>query len=280
MKLVGFDELYQYDFDAHIINAARQHWSEDNVFSCTDAPKATDMLLYSYACGCEYTLLSGEVITAKKNSVVYVPRGSRYRFRCTELEKTDISTIIINFDLLGKHGELFSISDEIQVISPQNHMYFKSLFEDIVELSLQMREFPCMLKAYLFKIIGGLCVHFRESNLRLSKFDIISVGIDYLEHSDDVRASVKDIAKMCNVSQTYFEKLFKEYAGVTPIRYKLDKILKLAKRFLILENRSIKETAGLLGFDDLPYFYRVFKKHTGMTPSEYYEKYRESGSSF
>lgn len=201
MKLVGFDELYQYDFDAHIINAARQHWVEDQVFSCIDTPKATDMLLYSHACGCEYTLLSGEVITAGKNSVVYVPRGSRYRFRCTDLEKNDVSTFIINFELFEKQGEIFSISDEIQVISAQNYIYFKSLFEEIAELSLQMREFPCMLKAYLFKIIGGLCVNFRESSIRSSKYDIISAGIDHLEHSDDVRISVKDIAKMCNVAK-------------------------------------------------------------------------------
>jgi two-component system response regulator YesN len=32
---------------------------------------------------------------------------------------------------------------------------------------------------------------------------------------------------------------------------------------------TIQEIAGLVGYQDVKYFFRIFKKYTGLTPTEY-----------
>ena len=35
---------------------------------------------------------------------------------------------------------------------------------------------------------------------------------------------------------------------------------------------TVQEIAGIVGYEEFHYFYRVFKNTTGMTPTEYREK--------
>jgi AraC-like DNA-binding protein len=43
----------------------------------------------------------------------------------------------------------------------------------------------------------------------------------------------------------------------------------VARRLLRDPERSIQETASLLGFSDSSAFYRAFKRWTGITPSQF-----------
>lgn len=271
-KIISFYELYQTEFHAHIFNAAYQCWRETTVFSCIDTPKECDMLLYLLACRGEYTTASGQCIAVPKNSIVYVPKDSRYTFRCFDIENHDANTIIINFQLTDESAVPFSIASQISPIELPNYTYFRTLFEEIADLSTQRSFFPCAQQAVFFRIFCGLCEHFHHEYVHSSRFSIIAPGIEYLETDESLELSVSALAQLCHVSTTYFEHLFKEYSGMTPVAFKLKKKIHRAKQCLAYENRTIKETAELLGFHDLPYFYRVFKKETGQTPGEYFQK--------
>ena len=86
------------------------------------------------------------------------------------------------------------------------------------------------------------------------------------------KMSIKEIADMCNMSVGYFERLFKEYAGVTPTLYRIQKKMQRAKLLLSNETLNIDQIAFQLGFEDTAYFCRVFKKQNGCTPTEYRQK--------
>jgi AraC-like DNA-binding protein len=66
-------------------------------------------------------------------------------------------------------------------------------------------------------------------------------------------------------------KYMKKYVGVSLTQLIHDRIVMEAKKEFYLTNKSIKEIAFDLGFDDPLYFSRVFKKLTKLCPSEYRE---------
>ena len=98
---------------------------------------------------------------------------------------------------------------------------------------------------------------------------IIEQGIRYLETDPSLEKSVAEIAKMCNVSQNYFCRLFKEYSGITPQDYILKAKIEKAKIALRETSLSVSEIALLCGFEDASYFCRLFKKKTGVSPLGY-----------
>ena len=74
---------------------------------------------------------------------------------------------------------------------------------------------------------------------------------------------------MCNVSVNYFERLFKEYSGMTPTKYRITGKVNRAKLMLETSSLSIEEISEELNFSDSAYFCRCFKGTVGMTPSQY-----------
>ncbi|MBE7037399.1 MAG: AraC family transcriptional regulator [Ruminococcaceae bacterium] len=271
-NIVNFEELYTKEFNTHIFNAAKQYWNIQNCFSCIDAPKKNDMFLFLNGCVGEYTTYDGKVFIAPKKSIIYAPKNSRYSFRCLEVDEDTFQTIIINFNLLDEDGEIFSLSDEIKIMDDLNIKRFEMMFSSLTDISSQNIRFPSALRLGFYKIITELCTHFHKQNIFSSKFQVISNGILYLEESDNINISVSKIAKMCNVSEIYFRKLFKEYSGFTPSQFKINKKIERAKQYLAFENKTIKETADALGFNEVAYFCRVFKEKTGLTPGEYIKK--------
>ena len=77
------------------------------------------------------------------------------------------------------------------------------------------------------------------------------------------------------MSYSWFRKLFKEYTGLSPAHYIQELKIQQAKDLLATTQRSTKEIAYYLTFDDIPYFTKVFKKYTGYTPQSYRKKIRK-----
>lgn len=268
---VTFDELYNKEFDVYIYNSAKQYWNFQNNFSCMDAPKTNDMFLF-YNCLGEYKTSEENIFTATLGNIVYAPRGSRYETRFFDTSDEEYSTILINFDLLGNDGKPFSLSDKVELINDIKFAKYENMFLDMVSASAQNIRFPAGLKSGFYRIIAELCRHFHRRNIFSDRYQVISKGIIYLEESEDISLSVNEISKMCNVSEIYFRKLFKEYAGISPSQFKINKKIEKAKQYLAFENKSLRETADILGFNDTAYFCRLFKEKTGLTPGEYIDR--------
>lgn len=81
--------------------------------------------------------------------------------------------------------------------------------------------------------------------------------------------SLNTMAKMCNVSPSYFSSLFKKETGKTLTKYTNDKRVALAKRLLKTTNLQVQTIAQHCGILDLHYFCRIFKASVGKTPTEY-----------
>lgn len=263
-----FSELYGKEFNVYVQNSAKMYWNNRYKFSCMEAGKPTDMLLYLTNSAGEYELPDGTTVFAPRKSFVYAPKGIKYKFRCTEADEEAFSNIIINFVLFETDGTEFRLYDGIKVMNDLPLAKLEKLFLNTAAVSRQNVRFPCGLHSCLYSVLSEICSHYHRKNILSKKYQVISKGILYLEENEELDLTVGEIAKMCNVSEIYFRKLFKEYSGVTPVSFKLNRKMEKAKQYLAFEGKTVRETAEALGFSEPAYFCRIFKEKTGMTPGE------------
>ncbi len=266
MKIIPLSELYNYNYSLEVINALKQFWVDNKTFSCISSPKKTNILTYLDDLKGEYTLKNGKKIIAEKGSLVYAPIGSEYTVRFYDFNNSLSNTVGINFFIYDSLGESFILDNEITVFSG---IETKLLVEKIDSSSESLSPSPAVMKAGLYDIFTLLS---KRQNRISKKFEPIKKGIEYLETNVSQALSVSEIAKLCNVSEIYFRKLFKEYSGRSPIEYRLTSKIEKAKKYLIYENLNVDEIADILGFTDASYFCKQFKKHTGISPIAYREK--------
>lgn len=81
----------------------------------------------------------------------------------------------------------------------------------------------------------------------------------------------KDYAVLLNISPNALAKITKTHFNKTLTNLITERILIEAKRELYLTNKSIKEVAYELGYDDEYYFSRFFKKNANISPQAYRE---------
>ncbi|WP_434503974.1 helix-turn-helix domain-containing protein [Prevotella sp.] len=81
--------------------------------------------------------------------------------------------------------------------------------------------------------------------------------------------TIEKLAAEAGISQEYFIRLFRLTTGTTPMLYINQKRIEKAELLLLTTEKSIREIALTLGYEDNSYFVRVFKRVTNTTPSEY-----------
>ena len=109
----------------------------------------------------------------------------------------------------------------------------------------------------------------RLKALSENRFSVIEKGISYLENDISGNLPISEIAAMCNVSEIYFRRLFKEYSGLSPVEFRIKSRLRKAKEFLKYDNLTIAEISERVGFPDTAYFAKLFKSRVGISPTEY-----------
>lgn len=80
--------------------------------------------------------------------------------------------------------------------------------------------------------------------------------------------SLREMARLCHMSENYFSRMFGRVTGTTFPRYIADLRIARAKE-LLLAGGKVCAVAYDVGYDDPAYFVRRFKQHTGMTPAEW-----------
>jgi AraC family transcriptional activator of pobA len=101
---------------------------------------------------------------------------------------------------------------------------------------------------------------------KFSRFELIEKAFTALLENDFT--SLKrpaDYAEKLNISVPYLNECIKQATGF-PVSYQIQqRVLLEAKRLLYHSNKSVKEIATALGYEDYAYFSRLFAKGTGMT---------------
>lgn len=262
MKQIDLSALYGRNYGVNVLNSHKQFWDQKSAYSCFGRPKDKNMLLYLDGLRAEYTLRDGTRLLASDGDLVYSPVGSEYSVRFYDKKEPTSCTVGTNFLAFDEEGAPFVFSDSILVFRGVD---CKGLITKVNDAS-EAFAIPCYseMKAAVYDLLTLLTQKHRRKAMK--KFKVIEKGIDCLEGNDTGDMGVRELAALCNVSEIYFRRLFKEYSGLSPTEYRIRRRLEKAKNYLAYDDLSVAEIAELLGFVDTAYFCKQFKAHTGVTP--------------
>jgi AraC family transcriptional activator of pobA len=128
---------------------------------------------------------------------------------------------------------------------------------------------PSLLKDSFNTLIGLVIEQFlmkTKSNHTLSRFEMVTKAFKaILESNFATSKKPSEYAEKLNISAPYLNECVKNATGY-PVSYHIQQRVVLeAKRLLYHSDKSVKEIASDLGYDDYPYFSRLFTKVTGIT---------------
>lgn len=114
------------------------------------------------------------------------------------------------------------------------------------------------------------------SEIRISFFadieeknDLVSPAIRYLKTNFHKDAKLSVLASLCDLSPSYFSRLFNKSAGKSVTEYVKSLRLQKACELLLSTDRSVVSIAAEVGYVDCGYFCKLFKKQFACTPLEY-----------
>ena len=238
-------------------------------FSTFGNPRNINGFIYLLNCDCTYELSDGSTIEAKKGDVIYLPAFGEYKSNFNNFGNEPIDGILINLLFSDDKGETFYLPDKIKIYKIQNSNYIKSCFINILNCSKQPLLNIAEMKSIAYKILSYLGTIDKERKINSSKYKCIFEGISYLENNLQQSLSIEEIAQLCHMTATYFRKLFKEYSGISPTQFRIQKKLETAKSLLLTSDMTVSEISDYLGFENVSYFSKLFKKYEKISPSKY-----------
>lgn len=93
------------------------------------------------------------------------------------------------------------------------------------------------------------------------------------KHCADI--SINKLVEKFHYNADYFNRIIKEFSGMTYTEFLHDVRLKEAERLLTETDRPICAVASEIGYHNLGYFYRIFREKHGVLPKEYRQKTAE-----
>lgn len=214
--------------------------------------------------------------TLKPSSVIYIHPNQVHRLGA--LENVTLSFWVINNENLAP--EYLKLLEGITPAAPLalNKKTF-SIISKAVSLCIKLSErtndilYHSLLKDSCNTIVGLVASQYLaqfKSKDTLSRFEIISKAfIRILEDNFKTVKKPAEYANTLNISPDYLNECVKNTTGHS-VSYQIQqRIILEAKRLLYYSDKSVKEIATELGYEDYPYFSRLFIKVTGVTALDF-----------
>lgn len=146
----------------------------------------------------------------------------------------------------------------------------KVLFEKLHSIWTAKAEGYYAKAMHIFYRIIYLIAIKQESYVPTSKLKQLQPALEYLEENFlQPSFDYAHLADLCNLSYSYFKKLFLMKYHIPPIQYVTLKKIEYAKEMLSTKQYSVSTVAYTCGFENIYYFSATFKKIVGVPPSQY-----------
>lgn len=216
------------------------------------------------------------------SSVMYIHPNQVHRM--VAFENVTLSFLAINNENL--HPEYLQLLEDIAPAKPLflDEGTFSTISEAVL-LSIRLSErkheklYHALLKDSCNTIAALIASQYLEQLKapdKLSRFEIITKAFkSLLEHNFITIKKPGDYAKKLHISTAYLNECIKHTTGHSVSYHIQQRIILEAKRLLYHSDKSVKEIAAALGFEEYNYFSRLFTKGTGMPALTFRNKNRD-----
>ena len=193
------------------------------------------------------------------DNLLYIPANTEYMRQSYE----DEEIIAIHFNILNR--EFFSPS-LINIEEEKCNKAFREIYRVWRERKTGFK-YKCTAILYEY-----LCTVIIEKSHSKEYYEL-EESINYIENNLTQKSQIYELAKMCNLCETQYRKLFKKEFGVSPVKYMNKLRISNAVSKMSSGYYSMAEVSELCGFSDQKYFNKIFKAETGKSPSQYKKEY-------
>jgi AraC-like DNA-binding protein len=192
---------------------------------------------------------TNQVHIVNEGETFFIPAGVKHT---TQYLQENNTVGLLQFDVVK--GALPSCLNNSPIFTSEN---FSSVFRNIWEPNLNNPIYTLTLVSQLLWLANS------STNKISNKFIKLLPVITEIEQHYYENYKIDYYAKMCNMSEAGFRRLFHEYTQLSPIEYRNVIRLKKAKQFIQCGEYTVEEAANEVGIYNLSFFYRLYKKYFG-----------------
>lgn len=183
-------------------------------------------------------------------------------FDLTESERSEFIYEGLILDTPIKINDVFTLSELIKTIQREKYSG-----------STNSKQCASLyLRILLLKTVQQMCNNNVPKSNYYAELDQLRAKI---YASPAKKWSAQMLAEKMNLSVSYFQHLYKEQFGVSPIADVINCRIEYAKYLLSSTNYSVKAISDELGYPSDIQFIQQFKTVTGQTPNNYRKKYTQ-----
>lgn len=192
----------------------------------------------------EYTFTNDKSsIVLNKDSLLYIPEY--YPYYATYL-KDDTTVRMFTFQIEGTLPEFLNNPFTLQ--SPDISSAFNSV----------NNQNTLLIYSNIYKL---LYILEDESTYIPVKFRKIVPAVNQIKQKYFENHKMSYYAELCNMSESNFRKLFREYTSMSPIEYRNKIRIVQVKRLIDTEGYSVSEAAYITGFNNISFFYEIYNRY-------------------
>lgn len=269
LYLNSINELCEKTFTVENITMMRYKVTPPATFKCNKGHLNKSRFFYVIRGGMVFNEGKNNCVRANAGEILYLPSDVEYESKW----------------LMGMEGEYLSFQYNTFALSGEEILLGRDVF--VICKDKTGRYLELLLKAYAAFIENSNSSKLRilslfyafisdmmdESEKKKAKSNEaiapIYKGVVYMDKHYSSKIAVKDVAALCNMSESTFRRKFFAYFGMSPHAYIDNLRIQKAKELLSSGTYTVNEVAGFLEFYDTSHFNKFFKKYCGVAPCKY-----------
>ena len=218
--------------------------------------------------------INGKQILAEKHSVIIYNKGTPQLYGANGSTYTDD---YIHFTA-DSDWELRNISFDTLLTLPsvrQISKILKDIYLEFISNNANREDSIDLLLKLLFTKINELLKYQPQGKMSYSYYDTLVHLRSLIYSHPEEKWTIARLSNQANLSSSYFQRLYKITFGVSCKADVITSKIEFSKTYLNATSSSVREIAGLCGYENEEHFMRQFKQNVGVTPSEYRRKIRD-----